>query len=83
MTRQGVKMDLVSTEGGTMASIPARLLHDTGEGHKALLKVDFLAAEDPQFKSLCCHCNNFVGVSGADQEIPTQPSDGPFATLTK
>jgi hypothetical protein len=44
-------MDLATTKGGTLASIPARLLHGKGVGREAFPQRGVLAAQDPQFGS--------------------------------
>jgi hypothetical protein len=45
-------MDMAIMKGGTLASIPARLLHGKGVGREAFLQCGVLAAHDPQFGSL-------------------------------
>ncbi len=52
-------MDLAVTEGGTLASVPTRLLHGLGQRLKAFLQCGISAAQVPYFGPLgCCrvHC---------------------------
>jgi hypothetical protein len=56
MTGKGGEMDLAATEGGTLASVPTRLLHGLGRRRKAFSQCGILAAQVPYFgPSGCCH----------------------------
>ncbi len=53
------EIDMAATEGGALASVPARLLYGLGQRCKTVLQCGIAAAQIPYFGSLgCCriHC---------------------------
>ena len=74
-------MDLVAMEGGTLAPVPARLLHGQGCRCKAYKECGILTAEDPYFGSLRCCCVITEGTAArAAEAIPPMPPAVPPAT---
>jgi hypothetical protein len=75
-------MDLAAMDGGSMASVPARLLHGKGRGCEAHRECGIPTASDPYFGSLHCCCVASEGIAWVDEAIPLAPPDIPLTTPT-
>jgi hypothetical protein len=79
-TGKGSKMTLAAMKGGTLASVPARLLFGLGQRHKAVLQCGVPAALVPHIRPLGCCRVNYKGTTWRTDTLSLTPPLDPPAT---
>jgi hypothetical protein len=71
-------MDMAATEGGELASVPARLLYGLGRRRETFLQCGISAAQIPYFRSSGCRCIHCEGTARLNEALlPTLPAVPP------
>ena len=77
-TGKGSKVDLVATERGTLASVPARLLYGLGQRRETVSQCGTSAAQIPYFGSSGCCCVHCEGTARSNEALlPKLPAVPP------